>query len=89
MNNLTKIQAAVASVLALGFAATVYAAPVKPMAGDEKCFGIAKAGQNDCGTAKNACATMGAKVDKDPAQFKYVKAGMCEKEGGKMMAPKA
>jgi uncharacterized membrane protein len=31
---------------------------------------------------------MGAKTDKDPAEWKYVAKGSCEKMGGKMAAPK-
>ena len=50
---------------------------------------IAKAGQNDCGTAKHACAGEGAKTDNDPTEWKYVDKGTCEKVGGKMAAPKA
>ena len=93
MNHQSTIQAALASVLALGFAATTLAAdpgPAKPKAGmDEKCYGIAKAGQNDCGTAKHACAAQGAKKDNDPSEWKYVAKGTCEKMGGKTVAPKA
>ena len=51
------------------------------------CYGVAKAGKNDCGTAKHACAGM-AKADNDPTEWKYVAKGSCEKMGGKMMAPK-
>jgi uncharacterized membrane protein len=93
MNHQSTIQAALASVIALGFAASTLAAnppgPVAPKAGDEKCYGIAKAGQNDCGTAKHACAAQGAKKDNDPSEWKYVAKGSCEKMGGKTAAPKA
>jgi len=54
----------------------------------QKCYGIAKAGQNDCGTAKHACAGEGAKVDKDPSEWKYVAKGTCDSLGGKSQAPK-
>ncbi|HEX9301202.1 MAG TPA: DUF2282 domain-containing protein, partial [Casimicrobiaceae bacterium] len=54
----------------------------------EKCYGIAKGGQNDCGTAKHACAGQGAKADKDANEWKYVAKGSCEKVGG-TTAPKA
>jgi uncharacterized membrane protein len=84
------IQAAIAGALALGFAATsVAAGPVTPQPGQEKCYGVAKAGQNDCGTAKHACAGQGAKTDKDPAEWKYVNKGECDKMGGKSAPPKA
>lgn len=55
----------------------------------EKCFGIAKAGQNDCAsvTGTHSCAGQ-AKKDKDPTEWKYVAKGTCEKAGGKMAAPK-
>ena len=48
----------------------------------EKCYGIAKAGQNDCGTAKHSCAGKATK-DNDPAEWKYVAAGTCAQAGGK------
>ena len=82
MNHQARIQAAVAGIVALGLASLVAAQPVKQKDGTEKCFGVAKAGQNDCGTAKHACAGLGAKVDKDPAEWKFVKKGECEKMGG-------
>jgi uncharacterized membrane protein len=89
MNQQATIQAALAGILALGLAAaTVSAAPVTPKPEQEKCYGVAKAGQNDCGTAKHACAGLGAKVDNDPNEWKYVAKGTCEKMGGKTTAPK-
>lgn len=55
----------------------------------EQCYGAAKAGQNDCASAtgSHACSGM-AKVDNDPAEWKYVPKGTCEKVGGKL-SPKA
>jgi uncharacterized membrane protein len=88
MNDHARIQAALAGLVALGFAAMVAAEPATQKAGTEKCYGVAKAGQNDCGTAKHACAAQGAKVDHDPTEWKYVAKGSCEKMGGKSAAPK-
>ena len=88
MNHQATIQAALAGILALGVATTVAAGPVTPQPGQEKCYGIAKAGQNDCGTAKHACAGEGAKVDNDPSEWKYVAKGTCESVGGKSAAAK-
>jgi uncharacterized membrane protein len=51
----------------------------------EKCFGVAKAGQNDCGTAAHGCAGL-ASVDNDPAEWKFVAKGTCLKAGGKLDA---
>jgi uncharacterized membrane protein len=72
------ISSAIAGVLA-AVAGADSMAQDKPK---EKCYGIAKAGQNDCGTAKHSCAGKAAK-DNDPAEWKYVAAGTCEKAGGK------
>src|SRR5512145_70940 len=85
MNHQATIQAALAGILALGIAANTAAGPVTPKAGQEKCYGIAKKGQNDCGTAKHSCAGE-AKADNDPAEWKYVEKGSCAKMGGKDMA---
>ena len=61
------------------------AMPVVNAAGDkEKCYGIAKAGQNDCADAAGVHSCAGqAKADKSATEWKYVAKGTCEKEGGK------
>jgi len=74
------LAAAVGSLLSVGVSATA-------MAGDkaadkEKCYGVAMAGKNDCATSKHSCAGH-ATTDKDPAEWKYVPKGECEKMGGK------
>lgn len=49
----------------------------------EKCFGIVKAGKNDCGTAAHSCAGQSTK-DADEKEWLYVPKGTCEKiVGGK------
>jgi len=79
MSSASKIaHSAVAAILAVAAAQHV-AAEEKPM---EKCYGIAKAGQNDCGTARHSCAGKAAK-DNAPDEWKYVPKGTCEKVGGK------
>lgn len=47
----------------------------------EKCYGVAKAGKNDCATAKHGCATE-AKKDRDPQEWISVPKGTCEKIAG-------
>jgi uncharacterized membrane protein len=49
------------------------------------CYGVAKAGQNDCAskTGVHSCAGL-AKVDNDKGDFKTVPQGTCEKMGGKV-----
>ena len=76
------LHSAVAGVIAFGLAQGAQAqGPDK-----EKCYGIAKAGQNDCGTATHACAGL-AKKDNAPDEWKYVPKGTCAKLGGKLKPP--
>src|SRR2546421_6519986 len=70
MKHQTTIQAAVAGLLALGLAASVSTAPAPPDASKDKCFGIAKAGQNDCAAGKHACPGQST-VRNDPMSWKY------------------
>ena len=56
--------------------------------GFEKCLGIVKAGMNDCGSSKHACAGQ-AKTDGDPEEWVYVPEGTCDKiVGGKVKQAK-
>lgn len=94
---MNKRQALLATALvSLCAATTAYAADAASSASasaaveKEKCFGIAKAGANDCATAtgSHSCAGQG-KVDKDVHEWKYVAKGTCEKAGGKTAAKPA
>jgi uncharacterized membrane protein len=79
----------IASALAAAIAMPAFAASaVTQTYASEKCFGIAKAGQNDCAssTGTHSCAGM-SKVDADPTEWVYVPAGYCERiVGGTMGA---
>ena len=77
-------QALIAAALAT--ACTVAAAGQDKPAEQEKCYGIAKAGQNDCATGTHGCASM-AKSDNLASEWKFVAKGTCEKAGGKTTAP--
>jgi len=73
------VSSALASVLALGLVGQV-AAQEK---GKEKCYGIAKAGQNDCANlaGTHTCAGQ-SKTDMSPGDWKYVAAGTCKEMKG-------
>ena len=88
MKQQSAVQAAIASLLALGLAGSVAAGPVAPDATKDKCYGISKAGQNDCAAGKHSCAGQ-SKADNDLMDWKYVAKGTCEKVGGKTAAPKS
>ena len=79
------LHTAVAGLVALGLAQQAAAQDSKDK---EKCYGIAKAGQNDCGTATHTCAGK-AKKDNQPDEWKMVPKGTCEKMGGKTQPPRA
>lgn len=82
MSNPNKLlHSAVAAVLALAAAQGANAEDAQSQA-KEKCYGIAKAGQNDCGTARHTCAGKATR-DNGPDEWKYVAKGTCEKVGGK------
>ena len=74
-----QVLSALAALLTVSYAGAHDPAPV---ADQERCYGIAKAGQNDCGTARHACAGQGT-VDRDPLDWKTVPKGTCLKLGGK------
>ena len=81
------IRTAVAGVIALGVGtAGAQAHDGASPSGKEKCYGIAKKGQNDCGTATHACAGQ-AKKDNDPNEWKHMPKDQCEKMGGKTTPP--
>ena len=68
------IAATAAAVMSLSFVAMPAAAQEK-----EKCFGIAKAGQNDCANANGSHSCAGqSKVDMDKTEWKYVAKGSCK-----------
>lgn len=78
MKQTVLINGAIISLLALGAVA-----PAQAATDQEKCFGVAKAGKNDCGNAKHSCAGQG-KADNDASEWKSVPKGTCEKMGGKL-----
>jgi uncharacterized membrane protein len=77
---------AAATTLASGGA---YAGPAaEPKFSFEKCFGITKAGQNDCQTSTHSCAGT-ATADNQGDSWIYVPAGTCAKIVGGDTKPKA
>ena len=80
MNKRLILSSALASALALGLAGTV-AAQAKAK---EKCFGIAKSGQNDCAnlSGSHSCAGQ-SKADMASDEWRYVATGTCTEMKGK------
>ena len=86
MNQQRIIRSALLGLLALGTSVAAPAFAADQTADKEKCFGVAKAGQNDCAAGSHACSGQ-SKVDNDPASWKYVAKGTCEKMGGNTKGP--
>ncbi|HZF34068.1 MAG TPA: DUF2282 domain-containing protein [Candidatus Angelobacter sp.] len=52
----------------------------------EKCYGVAKAGQNDCKAGAHACKGQ-SEVDADPDSFVLLPVGTCKKIDGASLQP--
>mgnify|MGYP006325035811 FL=1 len=78
MNQNALVAAAAASLLSTLLVAAPAMAQEK-----EKCYGIAKAGQNDCANlaGTHSCAGQ-SKVDMDKGEWKYVAKGTCKSMKG-------
>lgn len=80
MKNQALVSSALAAALSLGLVAQAQA---QDKAAKEKCYGIAKAGQNDCSSlsGSHSCAGL-AKADNVADEWKYVAKGSCKSAGG-------
>ena len=83
----------VASALAAAIVAPAAVHAQKPVPAPtafktEKCYGIAKAGKNDCETRSSSCAGT-AKRNGQGDAWVYVPKGTCEKIVNSSMQPKA
>jgi len=54
----------------------------------EKCYGVAKAGMNDCATETSSCAGT-SKADNQGDAYIAVPKGTCDKIAGGSLAPKS
>jgi uncharacterized membrane protein len=82
----------VASALAVAIVAPAALSAQKPAPAPsfkaEKCYGIAKAGGNDCAsTGNNSCGGT-SKLNGDPKAWIYMPAGYCERIVGGSLQPK-
>jgi uncharacterized membrane protein len=87
MNKRTFIAAALASAIAPIVLSAQKPTPA-PSFKAEKCYGIAKAGKNDCAsTGSNSCGGT-SKINSDPKAWIYVPEGYCERIVGGSKTPK-
>jgi uncharacterized membrane protein len=86
MKTTTLISAAMASLIAFA-ALTSTAQAADEKAATEKCYGIAKAGKNDCAANGHSCAGQAAK-DANGKEWIKVPKGTCERIVGASTSPK-
>ena len=78
------------SLILAGAVAAALAAPMTGTAAaadNEKCYGVAAAGQNDCQSAGNSCAGQVNEAARADVWI-YVPAGTCTKIDGGSLEPK-
>jgi len=82
------IASAVAAALTMPFVSLAPGGPApKPKFEAQKCYGVAKAGKNDCQTANSSCAGT-SKRDSQGDAWIYMPAGACERLVGGSLQPK-
>ena len=77
---------ALGGLLALNVATQAHAA--EDAGAKEKCYGVAKAGKNDCAANGHSCAGQ-AKADGHGKEWVQLPKGVCEKLAGGPTSPKA
>ncbi len=83
----TLIASAVAAAISLAAGFAVAGPADAPKFQAEKCYGIVKAGKNDCQTAASSCAGT-SKKDAQGDAWVFVPAGTCAKITGGTLVPK-
>jgi uncharacterized membrane protein len=83
MNKQILISSAIAGLIAASSSVSAHDASLVAQADKEKCYGVAKKGQNDCSNLAGTHSCGGyAKTDNDPGEWKYVAKGSCKTMGG-------
>ncbi|MBX7198409.1 MAG: DUF2282 domain-containing protein [Rhodospirillaceae bacterium] len=83
---ITRISLRALAAVAAGAALAAAPAIAADAKGKEKCYGVAKAGENGCAAANGTHSCGGlSKINYSGQEWKLVPAGTCEKMGGKLM----
>jgi uncharacterized membrane protein len=86
MKNKNLVLAVVTAFLSAELTIPAMAHNPTPPPGMEKCYGITKARQNQCGTKTHMCATL-SKKDNDPEAWIFLPKGSCDKIVGGSTSP--
>lgn len=80
------ISSAITAVLMVGISLPALADMGDAPAGTERCYGVSRAGQNDCGTGSYKCAGE-ARVDSDRNAWINMPTGLCHRIVGGTTRP--
>lgn len=86
LNALVIAGAAIAAALAVGQTVRHIGGPEARAVERERCYGVAKAGKNDCGTPHHSCASQSRK-DGDAGNWIMLPKGICERLVGGATQP--
>jgi uncharacterized membrane protein len=78
---------AVAAALTLPYVSFAQVPAAAPKFESEKCYGVSKAGKNDCQTSNTSCAGT-SKRDNQGDAWIYMPKGSCDKVVGGSLQPK-
>ena len=82
----------ITTALAAAFATPALLSAQKPVPAPswkaEKCYGLAKAGKNDCASTGNNSCGGSSKINGDPKAWIYVPEGYCDRIVGGSLKPK-
>ena len=84
MSKTLALSTAIATGIIMASATDVYAGDKKM----EKCYGVAKAGKNDCAAGPGTSCAGSSKTDAQKDAWMYVPKGTCEKIVGGSLEPK-
>lgn len=88
MINKKTLNTLIASAVALTIAGASASAMAEDTAANEKCYGVVKAGANDCANASKSHSCAGqATADSDGGEFISLPAGLCDRLAGGSTAP--
>ena len=82
------IGSALAAMTSMAASSAIAGPAAQPDFSFEKCYGVVKAGLNDCQTATHSCAGTST-ADNQGDAWIYVPAGTCAKISGGAIEPKA
>ena len=88
MNRRLVITTALAAAFAAPALLSAQKPAPKPSFQAEKCYGIAKAGKNDCASTGNNLCGGTSKINSDPKGWIYVPEGYCDRIVGGSKTPK-